>query len=130
MPRREDRSIGVSYPIQRSSDGYFDKTFTSIEELKANIINVLSTRRGERIMKPDFGSDLHQIIFEQATSRIEQRVESEINRVIDEWVPQIDVSETNVSRVDEDNALLVDITFTTPFLPEGEDETIEMFFSL
>lgn len=130
MARKKDKSIGLGYPIKRSKDGYFNKTFTSIEELRTNIINVLSTRRGERIMKPDFGSDLYKIIFEQNSQRTERLVEDEVERVIERWVPQVNLTNISINQVKNGNVLLLDVNFTTSFLPEGESESVEMFFSL
>lgn len=127
MPENKDVSIGMNYPIQRSEDGYFDKTYTSLQEVKVNILNVLATRRGERVMKPNFGSDLHLIVFEQSTRDLEEAVEEEITNVIDRWVPQASINSINVKRRPQENSVLTEITFTTPFLPDNKEENLELW---
>ena len=129
MPKNDDVSIGLNYPIRRSEDGYFDKTYTSIDEVKVNIINALATRKGERIMNPDFGSDLHRIIYEQTTVDLEEAVEEEIRNVVETWVPQATLNEISIERNSEKKALFTDIEFTTPFLPNNKKENLELWFS-
>lgn len=129
MPRSKDISIGVNYPIERSEDGFFAKTYTSLEEIKVNILNALSTRKGERVMKPNFGSNLHLILFEQSTRDIELAVEEEIESTIERWVPQADLQSVSVDREQAENAILTEITFTTSFLPDNKEENLELWLS-
>lgn len=125
----ENISIGLNYPIRRSGDGYFDKTYTSIDQVKANLINLLATRRGERIMNPEFGSNLERIIFEQSTRDIEEAITSEIENTVGRWMPQVDITNINIERRNDENAVLVDVTFDTVFLPNNKEENLELWFS-
>ena len=51
---------GVSYPVKSGNKGLFDVK-TDIDLIKENIIQILNTRRGERVMLPLFGSRIHNL---------------------------------------------------------------------
>jgi phage baseplate assembly protein W len=126
----KQKSLGVNYPIQRSSDGYFDRTFTTLEHTKANIINVLSTKQGERLARPEFGTNLEELLFEPMSQQLEEDIRREINSAINRSLPYVEVKALNVRRDDEKKLASVDIDFTTPFLPKEKEENVELFFEL
>jgi phage baseplate assembly protein W len=125
-----EKAIGVNYPIQRSSDGYFDKTYTTIEHTKSNIINVLSTKRGERIGRPEFGTELETLLFEPMSEQLEADIRQEINSAVERSLPYVNITSLNVRRDESRKLAAVEIDFTTPFVPGEEDENVEIFFEL
>ena len=58
-----NQAIGVAFPLL--SDGEFTQTYLMKDQVKANIINVLLTERGERVNQPTFGVGLKSLLFEQ-----------------------------------------------------------------
>lgn len=42
------KPVGLDYPIVRGNNGYFQQTFTEKNRIKANILSLLLTHRGER----------------------------------------------------------------------------------
>ena len=54
--------IGVSLPF--NAPGVFNKTYSTKDQIKSNLINLLLTDKGERIMNPEFGADLKTALFE------------------------------------------------------------------
>ena len=58
----EDYAIGITLPIQIGNNA-FNQAFTTIEQAKSNIKNLLLTNRGERVMQPEFGSGLRELLF-------------------------------------------------------------------
>ena len=124
------KALGVNYPIQRSGDGYFDKTFTTLEHTKANIINVLSTKQGERLARPEFGTNLEELLFEPMSQQLETDIREEINSAINRSLPYVKLVELNVGREEERRLAAVEITFTTPFLPNERTENVDLLFEL
>ena len=61
--------IGIDLPIRRDDglDGFFAQTSTTIEAVKNNIKNLLNTNLGERLMQPEIGMGLRNLLFEQMT---------------------------------------------------------------
>ena len=55
-------AIGVSVPFNNIA--VFNQTYSTSTQVKSNIINYILTRKGERVLNPDFGLGLEEYIFE------------------------------------------------------------------
>jgi phage baseplate assembly protein W len=96
-----DYAVGISLPIQITNVA-FTQTFQTIDQLKSNIKNLLLTVRGERIMQPEFGCGLYELLFEMNTDEFNQTVEDEIRTSLQRWLPIVTVDEVIV---EESNVL-------------------------
>ena len=94
-------AYGITLPAQRGTNGFFQQAFSSFEQAKSNLKNLLLTRKGERIFQPNFGTGLHELLFEQATTDLEQRLEDTITESVNTWLPYIDIDEIEVIMTDE-----------------------------
>jgi len=96
----DDYAIGVSLPLQFSNNT-FSQTFKTIDQVKSNIKNLLLTKRGERVLQPDFGSGLQELLFEQNVTDFEEKIETTINSSIEQWLPYVTVEEIDIEATDE-----------------------------
>jgi hypothetical protein len=55
-------AIGVSLPF--NGPGVFNSTYTTKDQIKSNLVNLLLTSIGERVMNPNFGTELKRFLFE------------------------------------------------------------------
>ena len=115
IDRNEDKYVGIGFPLDHSPDGFFYKTKTVLEQAKANLQNLLLTTPGERIMQPEFGSQLKYIVFEQGEN-IPDRIEEAINSAVDKHLAYINIE--NVFTTQQDNQLNVSIEFSVPLNPD------------
>ena len=104
-------AIGITLPLQRGKTGYFEQSFTAIDQVKSNLINLLLTRRGERPFQPEFGSELHSLIFTQMDEEYDAAVQNAVQRSIAQWMPFLLIVEMEVTRDDDRNRTLVKVTF-------------------
>ena len=91
-----DVKIGLELPFARSRTGLFGLTETTLEQAGHNIKNLLLTSKGERVMQPDFGSDLRSLLFEQADDNINNDIKEAISDAMSNWLPYINISNVNV----------------------------------
>ena len=96
----DDYAIGISLPLQFSNNT-FSQTFKTIEQVKSNIKNLLLTKRGERVLQPEFGSGLQELLFEQNVDNFEEKIETTINTSIEKWLPFVTIEEINIEATDE-----------------------------
>ena len=75
-------AVGITLPIQRGDEGYFRQSFKTFDQVRSNLKNLLLTKRGERILQPDFGSGLHDLLFNPATDKFEEDLENTINDAV------------------------------------------------
>ena len=94
---QKDVFIGVKLPIQNGQQGYFDSSLTTIDQVKTNIRNLLLTIKGERLMHPEFGTDINAILFEQDDGTLVDRLEESIVSAIEKWLPYISISKIQIN---------------------------------
>ena len=118
IDRNEDKYVGIRFPLDHSPEGFFYKTKTVLEQAKANLQNLLLTTPGERIMQPEFGSQLKFIVFEQGEN-IPDRIEEAIRSAVDKHLAYINIE--NVFTIQQDNQLNVSIEFSVPLNPDDSE---------
>jgi phage baseplate assembly protein W len=86
------------------------------EELIRNSLDVLfSTSAGERVMQPDYGSELELFLFENLTKGVITYMQSRINEAIMFCEPRIIVNSIEIEPVMDDPGLIeISIDYTIP----------------
>lgn len=111
----DNYAIGLSIPLKRGNTGYFDQNYNTTDQVKSNIVNLLKTNKGERLMQPEFGSGLREILFSQMDdSEYAAAIEDTITNAFERWMPYVtvDTIDVNISNELKDrNKSEVSITF-------------------
>ena len=114
-----DIRIGLELPFARSRTGLFGLTETTLEQAGHNIKNLLLTAKGERVMQPDFGSNLRSLLFEQQDENLNINIKEAIQEAMSTWLPYIDISNVNISQDEtKPNQMKVDIDFSLNYEPD------------
>ena len=88
--------LGLSLPIRNGGVGFFEQTFDTFTQTKTNIINLLRTRPGERRMQPLFGCRLNDVLFDQNTEILKEKIVNLVKEDISNWIPNVTVNEVDV----------------------------------
>jgi len=99
-------AIGVSLPF--NGPGVFKSTYTTKDQIKSNLINLLLTDTGERVMNPNFGTNLKRFLFEGITDNNLETLKDNILNSILSYISEITV--TNIILVPNTDNNLVDLT--------------------
>ena len=105
-----DTFIGIGFPLGYSNTGIFTQTKTTIEQAIYNLKNLLLTAKGERLGHPDFGCEVRDLLFEQITTDVQDRVEEKIKESVNTWLPYLSIDEVVVEQLS--NRLNVDVKFS------------------
>jgi hypothetical protein len=100
-------AIGVSLPFSKP----FTSTYTTKDQIKSNLVNLLLTEVGERVMNPNFGCDLRRFIFEGITEENMEVVAASLGNSISTFVPEITVTNIEVSPEQDNNTLNLTISY-------------------
>ncbi len=120
---------GMGYPIVPSPKGYFPVT-TDVDLIKGDILQLLLTNPGERVMMPQFGTPLRTLLFDPNDSFLSEKAKSMIISSLATWEPRVVIEAINVSNgitqankgvlnpLDDlnqtNNTLLIQIVFRDP----------------
>lgn len=106
-------AYGITLPIQIGNTA-FNQAFTSYEQIKSNIKNILLTKKLERIMNPGFGSGLQELLFEQNDDSLISDITDSINDAVEKWLPYVSIENVNVTSTNQQkdkNEIYVSIAF-------------------
>jgi phage baseplate assembly protein W len=92
-------AIGVSLPFSKP----FTSTYTTKDQIKSNLINLLLTDVGERVMNPSFGCNLRKYIFEGITDQNMEDIAASLANSISIFIPEITVTNIAVEPTSETN---------------------------
>ena len=95
----KQRSIYVGGTFDTDLGSGFRRTGAAL--IKKDLLYHIFTRRGDRVMMPDFGTDIQDMIFEPNDPITQNRLLSEIQAVIDHD-PRVELIRS-ILDVDEDN---------------------------
>jgi phage baseplate assembly protein W len=120
-----DYAIGITLPIQNGNT-FFNQSFQTRDQVKSNIKNLLLTKKGERILQPEFGSGLQELLFDFNDDNLETKIEETITQALELWLPyvttnNIDIEQTN--ELKDRNRVNVSITFAIAGTPELNEVT-------
>jgi len=101
--------IGVSLPF--NAPGVFNKTYSTKEQTKSNLINLLLTDKGERIMNPEFGTDLRKSLFDNITDSSIEVLKAKITDAINIFIPEIFLEDVIIEPDSDYNTLNVTINY-------------------
>ena len=109
-----DRSGKTSFNVAKS---------VNVQAVRNSLRNIFTWIPGERILLPEFGSQLKMLLYEGITPLTEERIIAEIRGVILEWEPRVQIVDIrNVSNIDdtEDNTIHIEVVFTIPSLSDEQ----------
>lgn len=117
--------LGAPYPLVKHPRGFF-RTQSGINQIKSDLLQLLLTEPGERVMMPEFGTPLRKFLFEPNDFSVLQQVREVIANSIGAWEPRIAVQDIEVTngqdvkssldnydlKQDLEHILLIKIRFT------------------
>jgi phage baseplate assembly protein W len=99
------QGIGITLPIQIGNMGYFQQSFDTLVQVKSNFLNLILTRKGERVHQPEFGCGIHDYLFEQLTPENIEGARLSVVTAVERWMPFLELIqfELNASPNEVDN---------------------------
>ena len=107
---RDDRldfvGRGWAFPVGLDLRGRVALT-NGFESIERSIRLILQTARGERVIRPQFGSDLHKLVFAENNATTAGLADFYVRQALARWEPRIDVENVDVSFTEADRGALV-----------------------
>ena len=81
---------GWAFPVRPDAGGRLRLTDQE-EAIRNGVFLILSTAPGERVMRPDFGCGVHDLVFQPNTAALRGAVQVRVREALVRWEPRIDV---------------------------------------
>ena len=126
---------GLSFPLRTDARGKIMLT-SGNQDIAEAIRIILSTRPGERVMRPTFGCRAHELLFEPRSPTTISLLQEYVYEALRIWEPRINLLQVNVVADDSQiGALVAEIEYEIkathdtrsivhPFFIEDEPEIV------
>ncbi|UGU16064.1 GPW/gp25 family protein [Sinomicrobium kalidii] len=92
---------GWSFPPKFSKAAKSVSMTSNEEDIRKSLEILLSTRLGERIMQPEYGCNLEDLLFSPLNRTLKTYVTELINNAVLYFEPRIDVEKVDITQGDE-----------------------------
>ena len=116
-------AIGVSLPFNGPTG--FNSTYSTTDQIKSNLINLLLTNKGERIMNPQFGADLKTILFEGITEDTSTIIRNLISTNVAIFVPEVTITNVFITKSEDYNTISVTVQYRINISGQADQITVQ-----
>lgn len=118
-------SVGLGLNVAKSNDIVVN---TDYDAIRNSIRNIFTTKPGQKLLTPNFGSSLEKYLFEPITDIMAKIIGNEILNQIETFEPRIEVLNVNVAPQSEFNQYNIQIVYT--FLELKTQNTLSIIAQL
>ena len=93
------------------------------ELIKQDLINHFYTRQGERLMNPQFGTIIWDLLFEPLTEQIKDLILQNVNEIVN-YDPRVQANDVIVTAYDQG----IQIQYTLKYIPYNIQQTLQLRF--
>ncbi len=97
------KTYGFAYPIvngnHHHTGGYFRKE-SGLNLIRHSLQQLIRTRKGERVMLPDFGTNLDYYLFMPITKQLLLEIKDDILGAVSKYTPNVKVLKLQVFPID------------------------------
>lgn len=95
------------------------RSIADIDHIRQSIHDILTTPRGSRVMRRDYGSDLFYLIDQPQTPALRLQIMAAVIIALTEWEPRVRVSQIDIEPAQANGRSA--ITLTTNRVDSGRD---------
>jgi phage baseplate assembly protein W len=119
------------FPLVVGQEEYTDSDYLMITEpadlVRQNLINLLLTSPGERMMEPEFGVGIKRYLFEMNVANTRSLIDGAIRGQIKRYMPFVSIKEILFNTPDDaPNSLGVSISYFAPGATNQQEINIEI----
>lgn len=123
--RSDERYTGLPSPVTRGVRGYLQTAYTR-DLIYSSLYNILSTRKGERVNLPEFGTRLHTLLFEPLDAITRKLAENIVTEDIQRWETRIELLDVKVGQNDDLNEMTVSVRYVIIGTGQSEQATLTL----
>lgn len=111
MQGNEFLGKGFAFPISVDPVSGRIRTAEEEESIQQAIYLILMTRKGERVMRPEFGCGIHDFAFDTMDFSTISRMEESVREALILWEPRIRDIEVNITSGKQEGRMNIHIQY-------------------
>lgn len=100
-------------------------TLTDFDLVKQDIFNHFNIRKGEKLMRPEFGTEIWDLLFEPFGNEVVSAIDQEVKQLISND-PRVRLEKVNISTYDSG----INIAISLVFVPQNLGDVLYLKFDL
>lgn len=113
MVRKKEQFFGWSFPVKANSTTGRIEGSSYRDAIRESIKLIIMTKKGERVMRPNFGCDINKYMFDILDVTTIRQIEFEVEDALKKWEPRIDNIEAKVVESRQNaGQLIINVSYT------------------
>ncbi|MCB5201719.1 GPW/gp25 family protein [Neorhizobium sp. T786] len=97
------------------------KPLDGIDHLRQSIVDILSTRKGTRVMRRDYGSDVPNLVDRPVNDELPVDIYVAVAEALAAWEPRLVLREASMTAMGDG---AIEFALTGDYLPDGQTLTL------
>ena len=112
-----EQFYGIKYPFSEDSEmlTFLDLNESEEESVKSMLLHIIFTPKGQRLRKPEFGTQLMYFLFEPNDNDTWDSIKEDIRRQVSLYLPQVIFNNIKIKQAnneDGDTGVYVEVDYT------------------
>ena len=100
---------------------------TDYELIKQDLLNSINTRKGTRVMQPNEGCVIWELLYEPLTQDIQQQISDNFTYIVNSD-PRLQLISINLTALEDQNYLLVEVIVN--YVATNQTENLQILFDI
>jgi phage baseplate assembly protein W len=109
-----NKTISIKFPFRDDTINgkLFAMNTTSVDDVRSSLYFFLNTKKGERWYDPDFGTRLHEFIFDKNDGVTGLAIKNSLKEDVEKYFRNVKIEEITIDQSEETNKLAINIIFS------------------
>ncbi len=109
-----NRTISIKFPFRDDTINgkLFAMNTTTVDDVRSSLYFFLNTKKGERWYDPDFGTRLHEFLFEKNDGVTGLAIKNSLKADVEKYFRNVKIEEIVIDQSEQTNKLAINISFS------------------
>lgn len=107
------KDFSIPFKVSLNRDFEELKDITSVQN---GINNIFQWRKGQRVLEPEFGTNLYQLLYEPINASTATLIGEYLKTDLERWEPRINIEKLIIDPREEENTYYIQVNYSVPAL--------------
>ena len=115
--------LDINMKAKQQGDTFSIGKLVNVNAIRNSLDNIFSWTPGERVLNPEFGTNLRKLLYEGITDFNVEQIVAEIKHAVAQWEPRVQVAnivDVSTTEDHENNTVHLKVIYTIPGLSDQQ----------